>query len=164
MLRLEGFAPSVASRIDALGKRLKSYGAQERFEERDSKALWADIRDCQLFHGNRETVWRISSTPSHGHEVVKAVAADASISYFYDWQGGLIWLLINGGRPRPNLVRNALAAHGGGHATLIRADAATRQSIPVFQPQAGPLAALSERYRTNFDPHGLLNPGRMFGQ
>ena len=26
---------------------------------------------------------------------------------------------------------------------------------------AAPLAALSRRYRENFDPHGILNPGRM---
>ena len=161
VLRLEGFAPSVKSRIEALSVRLKSFAAQERFEETDSKALWTDIRDCRLFHGSRETVWRISCTPSRGHDIVRMAAEDASIDHFYDWQGGLIWLLVKGGRARPNLIRRAVQKMGGGHATLIRADAATRQSIPVFQPQKGALAALSERYRANFDPHRLLNPGRM---
>ncbi|MEL6751262.1 MAG: 2-hydroxy-acid oxidase, partial [Pseudomonadota bacterium] len=44
---------------------------------------------------------------------------------------------------------------------LVRADAATRAATEVFQPQPGPLAALTRRYRENFDPFGVLNPGRM---
>ena len=33
--------------------------------------------------------------------------------------------------------------------------------MPVFEPQAGPLAALSARLKEQFDPQGILNPGRM---
>ena len=33
--------------------------------------------------------------------------------------------------------------------------------VPVFQPQDPAQAALSERLRAAFDPHGILNPGRL---
>ena len=49
----------------------------------------------------------------------------------------------------------------GGHATLMRAPDDLRRLVSVFQPEAGPLAALSERVRAGFDPLGILNPGRM---
>jgi glycolate oxidase FAD binding subunit len=36
-----------------------------------------------------------------------------------------------------------------------------RSRIPVFQPAAAPLEALSRRVKSGFDPHAILNPGRM---
>jgi glycolate oxidase FAD binding subunit len=38
-----------------------------------------------------------------------------------------------------------------------------RRRVDVFQPTAAPLAALSARIKASFDPHGILNPGRMHG-
>ena len=50
----------------------------------------------------------------------------------------------------------------GGHATLVRAPAALRAAVDVFQPQDTGLAALSKRVKDSFDPNGVLNPGRMW--
>ncbi|MGZ8301027.1 MAG: FAD-linked oxidase C-terminal domain-containing protein [Rhodoplanes sp.] len=44
----------------------------------------------------------------------------------------------------------------------MRAPAAVRAAIAVFEPQPGPLAALSKRVKESFDPNGVLNPGRMW--
>ncbi len=162
LLRLEGFAPSVQYRIERLHKLLAGFGEQHHLEEQTSRAQWWAVRDCIPFAQSRDKfVWRISCVPSAGHSIVETISKSASIDHFFDWQGGLIWLQINGHEPQDALIRAAIRANGGGHATLIRADAATRQSLSVFQPQAAPLAALSRRYRENFDPHGVLNPGRM---
>ena len=43
----------------------------------------------------------------------------------------------------------------------MRAPAAVRALVPVFQPQPPPLAALARRVKDGFDPHRVLNPGRM---
>ena len=161
LLRLEGFAPSVQYRIENLSKLLAKFGKHERLDEQTSKGQWWAVRDCLPFAGKENFVWRISCTPSEGHKIVAAISNGASIDTFYDWQGGLIWLQMNEEDPKAELVRRAIKAHGGGHATLIRADAATRQATQVFEPQPAPLAALSKRYRENFDPKGILNPGRM---
>ena len=164
LLRLEGFAPSVAYRIEKLATLLKDHGSPDRLDEQSSKAQWWAVRDCIPFAGDQDKpVWRISCTPSEGHKIVASIKDSLSADAFYDWQGGLIWMQINSEDPKADQVRSAVKTHGGGHATLIRADASTRQNVPVFEPQPAPLAALSKRYRENFDPNGVLNPGRMVG-
>ena len=44
----------------------------------------------------------------------------------------------------------------------IRAPAALRAAVDVFEPQAAAVAALTKRVKDNFDPKGVLNPGRMW--
>jgi len=80
----------------------------------------------------------------------------------YDWAGGLVWAAMppsdNANAP---LVHSTVAANGG-HATLIRAPVAVRAAVDVFMPEAPVLAALTKRVRGGFDPHGVLNAGRMW--
>jgi glycolate oxidase FAD binding subunit len=82
--------------------------------------------------------------------------------YFYDWAGGLIWLTLprraDAGAPS---IRAAMAKHGSGHATLMRAKDDVRLAVPVFEPQSDQLASLSVRVKDSFDPQRILNPGRM---
>jgi glycolate oxidase FAD binding subunit len=70
-----------------------------------------------------------------------------------------LWVLAHAADAVP--VRAAVKAHGG-HATLIRAPAAIRAAIDVFEPPDAGLAALTKRVKDSFDPHGILNPGRMY--
>jgi glycolate oxidase FAD binding subunit len=49
-----------------------------------------------------------------------------------------------------------------GHATLVRAPAAVRAVVDVFEPEPAALAALTKRVRESFDPNGVLNAGRMW--
>ena len=126
--------------------------------ERDSRDVWRVIRNVIPFTG-AGALWRISVAPSRGHEVAAAIREGAE--YFYDWAGGLIWLALpETGDGGAACVRRAVA--GKGHATLIRAPAAIRASVPVFEPQDAGLAALTKRVKESFDPKGVLNPGRMW--
>ena len=50
----------------------------------------------------------------------------------------------------------------GGHATLVRAPAAVRAAVDVFEPEQAAIAALNKRVKESFDPKGVLNPGRMW--
>jgi len=161
LLRLEGFAPSVDYRFDRLAALLAGHGQAERLEAGVSKVLWREIRDCAPFaDGTQKPVWRVSMAPSQGHRMVMALRMAAAADAFYDWQGGLIWLRMEDDCEAAT-VRALVAAHGGGHATLVRAAPAVRAAEAVFQPQPGPLAALSARLKEQFDPKGILNPGRM---
>ncbi|MFO0990110.1 MAG: FAD-linked oxidase C-terminal domain-containing protein [Alphaproteobacteria bacterium] len=45
---------------------------------------------------------------------------------------------------------------------LVRAPAALRASVAVFEPQDPVTAALTRRIKEGFDPRGVLNPGRMY--
>ena len=163
LLRLEGFAPSVAYRFERLAALLAPLAAPERLDESESRALWREIRDCVPFaDGTDRPVWRVSMAPSDGHRMVMALRMEAAVDAFYDWQGGLVWLRMEADA-EAEAVRRQVAAHGGGHATLLRAPERVRAATPVFQPQPPALAALSARLKEQFDPLNILNPGRMYG-
>lgn len=161
LLRVEGFGPSVAYRMETLKSLLKNAGVLEEIEGDLSRQIWRQVRDCQPFAGVGNPIWRISMAPSEGHEMVMALRMQAAVSAFYDWQGGLIWLSMEAGEPEAELVRALVKKHGGGHATLVRADQTARAAVPMFQPQAPAQAALSARLKEQFDPKNILNPGRM---
>ncbi|MGI9371262.1 MAG: hypothetical protein ACR2OJ_02105, partial [Hyphomicrobiales bacterium] len=57
-------------------------------------------------------------------------------------------------------VRQAVDA-AGGHATLIKAPEAVRAAAGVFHPLKPGIDALTRKLKEGFDPHNLLNPGRM---
>lgn len=160
LLRLEGFGPSVTYRTEML-KTLFSMLEIDAIDEAASRPLWRQVRDVEPFaDGTGSPVWRASMAPSEGHRLVMALRMQAAVDAFYDWQGGLIWLRVQGDCEAATL-RALIRRHGGGHATLVRASLAERAAVPVFEPQSSALAALSARLKTEFDPKGILNPGRM---
>ncbi|MER9817706.1 FAD-binding protein [Mesorhizobium sp. M0078] len=162
LLRVEGFGPSVAYRIEALKTLLKNAGPLQDIAGEASHAPWRDIRDCAPFaDGSEKPVWRVSMAPSQAHQMVLTLRMQIGVSAFYDWQGGLVWLRMEEGDPEAALLRGLIRKHGGGHATLVRAAPAHRAAVPVFEPQAPHLAALSARLKAEFDPKAILNPGRM---
>jgi glycolate oxidase FAD binding subunit len=63
--------------------------------------------------------------------------------------------------PDAKAIRAAVAACGG-QATLVRAPAAVRAALDVFEPQDSGVTALTKRVKESFDPKGVLNPGRMW--
>lgn len=161
VLRVEGVAPSVAWRVSHLKNALKAAGEMQEIGQEQSRALWRDIRDCAPFAGGgRKPVWGVSMAPSDGHRMVDALRRQAGVNAFYDWQGGLIWLQMEA-EPEAAALRAMIRRFGGGHATLIRAGEPDRAALDVFEPQPPALAALSARLKAEFDPKGILNPGRM---
>jgi glycolate oxidase FAD binding subunit len=162
-LRLEGFAPSVKHRKEALAALLKSFGPVALLDENESRALWASVRQVKPFAAEAaraRSLWRISTAPSQGHAIAAAITPAAQM--FYDWAGGLIWVAMPfADEPDAGSIRAAVASVGG-HATLVRAPAAVRASVDVFEPQEAALRALSKRVKESFDPKGVLNPGRMW--
>ena len=163
LLRVEGFGLSVAYRVEALKALLKNAGPIEEMTGRGSQTLWRDIRDCAPFaDGTTRPVWRVSMAPSEAHRMVLALRMEAAAEAFYDWQGGLVWLRMEA-EPEAETLRKLVRQFGGGHATLLRASPAWRAAVPVFEPQAAALAALSARLKAEFDPKNILNPGRLTG-
>ena len=165
-LRLEGVAPSVAHRKAVLEKLAAPYGGLGTLDETASRAFWRAIRDVTPFAAagpaGRRDLWRISTAPSRGAELGLALTGRAEAEVLYDWAGGLVWAALPAAdHAHARLVRLTLAAIGG-HATLIRAPAAVRAAVEVFEPQPPALAALSKRVRDSFDPRGVLNAGRMW--
>lgn len=169
-IRVEGPGPSVEHRCRSLRTELSDLGESEELHSSNSDALWRELRDVDVFAAQPElAVWRVSVPPQAGPALVEglraALPAPEALQRFYDWGGGLIWLALPAEEDAGAAALRALidGPQGvGGHATLVRATPTLRAALPVFQPQEAGAAALSRRIKENFDPRGLLNPGRMY--
>jgi glycolate oxidase FAD binding subunit len=115
--------------------------------------IWGPVRD----HAHRffsmvpqgASLWRLS---------IKSTAPfrDLNGEQLIEWGGALRWLIAGEGIGPESL--RAYARDHGGHATCFRGVADGN----VFQPLAPPLLALHQRLKHVFDPHGILNRGRLF--
>ncbi len=161
LLRLEGVAPSVSYRMTVLATLLKAYGPSDTLAAETSRVVWCTIRDVLPFAGDDRPVWKVSTAPMNGAAIAAEVAA-ADGAWFFDWAGGLIWIAMPPSDDAGSAVIRPAVARAGGHATLIRAPAAIRAAVAVFDPQDAGVAALTRRVKDSFDPNGILNPGRMW--
>jgi glycolate oxidase FAD binding subunit len=140
-VRLSGAAAAVREACATLGG--------ERVPDDPATRFWTGIREqTDPFFGGDEPLWRLavpSTTPPlalEGRELV-------------EWGGALRWLKS---RAEARTIREA-AARAGGHATLFRGG---DKSAGVFHPLAPALARIHQRLKAEFDPHGVLNRGRMY--
>ncbi len=161
-IRVEGPGPSVEYRCGALRTQLAEFGTTEELHGHNSGAFWSEIRDVRPFAmaGDARAVWKISVPPQSGAPLASSFVETLGGEVFLDWGGGLVWLAVSVDTDHGH-IRTAVSA-AGGHATLIRAPAELRATIPVFQPLDPGLAKLSKRLKESFDPRGVLNPGRMY--
>jgi glycolate oxidase FAD binding subunit len=160
MIRVEGFAQSVAYRARKLQAVLRKFGDVQIIDDQAAVAKgWRDVRDVLPFADREAAVWRISVKPSDGPKVVARIAQDLDVAAYYDWGGGLVWLatpdipFMNAGA---GVIRKATASVGG-RATLVRAQEDTRRNMAVFPPEDAIRARLSESIRRAFDPNGLFS-------
>ncbi|MBB4952412.1 glycolate oxidase FAD binding subunit [Agrobacterium vitis] len=163
VLRLEGLAASVVERSRKLREVMGRLGPVTSLDGAQSATLWREIGHVQPYaDAMHKPLWRVSVAPTAGHQLVAGLRLQAGIDAFYDWQGGLVWMQMEG-EPEAEMIRSGIRALGGGHATLIRSGAASREGIAAFEPESPAVAALSDRLREKFDPHAILNPGLMGG-
>lgn len=147
--RLEGEAEPLAEKVTLLkllcgGSDLKSV----------SDDIFRRIADGETFLNSDEHIWRISIPPSQAANVVGRFGTS---SWVGDCAGGVVWLASNDDQR----VR-AVAKDEGGYAILVRADAATRTKLNVFEVEDPVRAQLTRSVKAAFDPLGLFNPGRMW--
>ncbi len=173
-IRVEGPGPSVSHRCAALRNELGTAVESDELHSQNSVSFWRYVRNVMPFAmsgheepGESDAVWRVSVPPADGAKYVAALKLSlgdraAGLRYYFDWSGGLIWLALpEHVDAQLKSVRDALVPYGG-HATLIRASADLRNGVAVFQPLDLGISALSSRVKNSFDPHGIMNPGRMY--
>lgn len=148
-IRLDGFPSSIDARAGTL---VRLFGDLETLDTSASDDLWTAVRHAAPLPTDKP-LWRVIVPAA---KAPAFVAAMGDADWLFDWAGGLIWLASDAD---PQLIRRA-ASEAGGHATLIRADAAMRAAVPTLHPQPAPLAALEERVRRAFDPNGVFETGR----
>lgn len=160
LLRLEGPEPSVAARCEALRKELAAFGPTEELHSSRSITLWRALRDATPFVAAPDLIlWRVSVPPTEGPGIVEATQPDM---HWYDWGGGLVWLGFQSKTEIHAAAVRAAVSRVQGHALLLRAPMADRETLAVFGTQTKALSGLAARVKAGFDPKGLLNPGRMY--
>lgn len=150
LIRVEGFEASVRYRANRLGERLGEFGTV-RVEEDPAAhdALWASVRDVTPLAEPGPDIWRVSVRPSDAPRVLDRVKPLRPP--VLDWGGGLVWLAV-----APGTDLRADLAGLAGHATIVRADAATRATLGVLHPEPPALAALTAGLCAKFDPRGVF--------
>jgi glycolate oxidase FAD binding subunit len=142
-IRLSGSPSAVESGRSRLG------GEGLSLDEAD--AWWASLREqTHPFFATRP-LWRVSVPPS--------TAPLALGSTLIEWNGGQRW--IDTALPA-EAVRSAASALRG-HATLFRPSSLEQaRSVGVFHPLDPVVAGIHRRLKSEFDPQGIFNPGRMY--
>ena len=136
--RLSGTEQGVMATYQKLGGELV----------KDGYDFWQSIREHRHPFFNDDTpLWRLSVAPA-------TPKLELPGRWLLDWGGAQRWLKSDAPAAA---IRRAVEAVGG-HATLFRGG----DRRDVFHPLAAPLMALHRNLKTAFDPHGILNPKRMY--
>jgi glycolate oxidase FAD binding subunit len=147
-IRLDGFPSSVEARAAILTRLVDGIAP---LADEEATRLWPAITTAAPLPAG-VPLWRIIAPAAQMPTVIGAIHG----AWLLDWAGGLLWLAS---ADDPQAIR-AAAMQAGGHAMLVRADAATRAVVPALHPQPKALAALEERVRRAFDPAGVFETGR----
>ncbi len=155
LIRIEDFASSVRYR---LGRLADQFGGV-LVDDETSRAAWRAIRDVTPLRVEAgDAVWRVSVRPSNGPAALTAVVA-AGGRGFLDWGGGLLWAA---GAPELHDAVQQAAIAGKGTWTVLRGPDGMRAAVAVLPPEPAPLERITRRVKAAMDPHGVLNPGRMY--
>lgn len=150
-VRLRGAVAAVEA---ACERMLREAGGQ-RMDTAQAAPDWAACRDQTLpFFAPPSPelcLWRLSLPQT-------APVLDLPYAQLVEWHGAQRWLWA----PAAAAAKlRAVAAAAGGHATLFRAGADGAPHVPRFDTQSPAIEAITRRLRTEFDPAGVFNPGRM---
>ena len=137
-VRLSGAAAAVQTAQAKLGGEIVPQGSP----------LWTELREQShvFFQRASGTLWRVAAPPT-----ARPLALGATL---IEWNGGQRWIWSD---ERPESLRTR-AAEAGGHATQFRGG--DRSS--VFHPLPPALATIHRKLKTELDPAGIFNPGRMY--
>lgn len=114
----------------------------------DDATFWLALREQThaFFSRSQGTLWRVSVPPT--------TAPLTLGNTLIEWRGAQRWVQSTA---LPAEIRAQVQA-AGGHATAFRHDDCT----DVFHPLTPALAQIHQRLKSEFDPAGIFNPGRMY--
>ena len=94
--------------------------------------------------------------------VLRTLSDTVDAPGYLDWGGGLVWIAA----PATVAAHAAVVAavdEASGTWLLMRAPNSMRTAVDVIPPEPEPLTRITRRVKAALDPHGILNPGRLYG-
>ena len=159
-VQIEGLEKSVLYRLNELKSDLAAFGDFETVFNEEGDAFWLEVKEVNSLLSRTHIVWRVSTTPTEGPELVKRLQHECDLDAFYDWGGGLVWIGLD--ENNADLDVRASLVDLGGQALLFKAPERLRREANVFDPLPTGNRKLTEGVKRAFDPSAILNPGRQF--
>lgn len=160
---VEGFDEVVQRQCDDVAEMASAAGlAPDRLSGGAHRNLWERVRD---FGPDGDGIGvRLTVPPGSLGDVVRAIEAQFArhaIRYAAHAGSGEILVAVSGASPGGAWFARlgALARQAGGHAVMIAAPPEAKDGVDVWGP-ASPALALMRKIKHEFDPQGLLSPGR----
>ena len=165
-VRCEGFEETVARHLrDATALAQRIGLATAILDENDQRRFWDQMRDFPLQTG---LVCRVTVPRASMAEVIQTVhnwsTADFRPEIVSDTVMGIVWISLEVNDLAAQWFAKLIAearAHRG-HAIMLAAPTHLKRGIDVWGP-APPTLSLMREIKRQFDPKGLLNPGRFVG-
>ena len=166
-VRLRGAMAAVEAAVTKMGAEVEALGAKvTRMDNAQAAADWKASSEQTLAFfnapGEQDCLWRLSVPQTA--PVLDVRVHGGRCPQYIEWHGAQRWLWAPA--ESAQTVREA-AVKAGGHATLFRSSAASRQTLGDVDKQVGvytPLNAVQQRIQNElkkqFDPAGIFNPGR----
>jgi glycolate oxidase FAD binding subunit len=159
----EGFEESVSRHIrdtEAIAARLGL--DTDVISTEMQEHLWDYVRDFPLT--SDQLIYRLTVPLSQLAEVMTAVSERKSGDSLYmigDTASGTLWLSVEPGNANMEWFAGltSLAQERGGHAIIFAAPPRLKENLDVWGTPPSTLPLMRETKR-QFDPKGLLNPGR----
>ena len=167
-VRLRGAMAAVEAAVTKMGAEVEALGAKvTRMDNAQAAADWKASGEQTLAFfnppGEQDCLWRLSVPQTA--PVLDVRVHGAHCPQYIEWHGAQRWLWAPA--ESAQTVREA-AVKAGGHATLFRSSAASRQTLGDVDKQVGvytPLNAVQQRIQNElkkqFDPAGIFNPHRV---
>ena len=141
-VRLSGATKAVNAAVSHIGG-----DAMENAEQ-----YWQDLKEQQLdFFNTEKPLWRLSLASDIQSVLEEKTDED---DFLYEWGGALRWLKSDA----PAKVIQSAVAELEGHASLFR----HTEPSTIFQPLTPGLMRIHKNLKQAFDPHNILNPGKLY--
>lgn len=163
----EGFEEAVSRQVGDAKKMADGQGmSSEALQGPGHQRLWEVVRDFGG-DGMASAVLRITVPLAAVTELISAIQSiDGGSAQFVGHAGvGTIWVTLTDAAGAPKVFARlaALAGQRHGHAVLASAPPEVKKTLDVWGPPP-PTLDLMKDLKGQFDPHGLLNPGRFIAR
>jgi glycolate oxidase FAD binding subunit len=167
-VRAEGFEETVARHLNELTSMANNFGlSAETFKDASHEAFWDGIREFPLLA--ERLVYRVTLPRAAPAEFLKTVAgldsADIRPAIVSDLAAGILWIAYATNQAVAvdfeKLI--SLAGQHRGQAIVLVSPPEFKLAVDVWGP-APAAFFLMRRIKQQFDPKGLMNPGRFVGR